>query len=204
MQLGAAPTTHACSVRASLRQSRRRAQQLCTARAAATQGSTSSSLQLDPADIQPVQCLKEWAVTCAALGAGQQTVSAVGPRHATAALWAVCRMRNMSSGQNSRTTQRQRLDEAECFALEGPPCCPGTHKLGAAVCIPPSGITCTPAQRHTPSRCVPVLLLLLFLSWVSPHHRYCCARVASVSPPSRPRRSASCSSPQPSTRMHSS
>lgn len=30
--------------------------------------------QLRPADIAPVQCLKEWTVTCTALGAGLQTV----------------------------------------------------------------------------------------------------------------------------------
>jgi hypothetical protein len=32
-----------------------------------------------PADIQPVQCLKEWAPVCAALGDGLQTVGALSP-----------------------------------------------------------------------------------------------------------------------------
>jgi hypothetical protein len=49
----------------------------CMAHAAAvgSQSSSKPTLQLDPSELQPVQCLKEWAVTCAALGAGQQTVS---------------------------------------------------------------------------------------------------------------------------------
>jgi hypothetical protein len=50
----------------------------CRTRAAAVDRPSTDKrhvLQLNPADIQPVQCLKEWAVTCAALGAGQQTVS---------------------------------------------------------------------------------------------------------------------------------
>jgi hypothetical protein len=50
--------------------------QHCSLRATAAPDH-STRMVLNPADIQPVQCLKEWAVTCAALGAGQQTVGSL-------------------------------------------------------------------------------------------------------------------------------
>lgn len=72
--LSAAGTTGQCS-----RQLQRTCRQLPSAPKATAVDDESARLphlQLNPADIQPVQCLKEWAVSCAALGAGQQTVSA--------------------------------------------------------------------------------------------------------------------------------